>query len=172
MERIAKFEKVSYDQFLSDTVKCGLTDVDIEDIEDAYSQIKLPTRATTGSAGYDFYLPFKLTLQGREIVRIPTGIRCQMDEGWFLALVPKSGLGFKYGMRLTNTMGIIDSDYYYSDNQGHIMAKFDMRLLKKNESKTLEEGQAYMQGIFLQYGITTDDDAKGIRNGGFGSTSK
>ena len=94
-----------------------------------------------------------------------------MQEDWVLQLFPRSGLGFKFRLQLNNTVGIIDSDYYYSDNEGHIFAKVTN---DSNEGKTLkvDAGAGFMQGIFLQYGITIDDDAQGIRNGGFGSTTK
>ena len=83
----------------------------------------------------------------------------------------KSGLGFKYRLQLNNTVGIIDSDYYFSDNEGHIFAKITN---DSNENKTVEikKGTGFMQGIFVEYGITFDDDVKSIRNGGFGSTTK
>ena len=102
---------------------------------------------------------------------MPTGIRVKIDDGWVLQCYPRSGLGFKYRMQLDNTVGIIDSDYYNSDNEGHIMAKLTN---DGNEGKTIdiEEGKGYMQGIFVQYGITEDDDTTVIRNGGFGSTTK
>jgi len=95
----------------------------------------------------------------------------KMDEDWVLKLYPRSGLGFKYRLQLNNTVGIIDSDYYFSDNEGHIFAKITN---DSNEGKTLEigAGSGFMQGIFIEYGITVDDDAEGIRNGGFGSTTK
>ena len=94
-----------------------------------------------------------------------------MDEDWVLKLYPRSGLGFKFRLQLNNTVGIIDSDYYYSDNEGHIFIKLTN---DSNEGKTVEveKGTGMVQGIFLQYGITEDDDAEGIRNGGFGSTTK
>ena len=94
-----------------------------------------------------------------------------MEEDWVLKLYPRSGLGFKYRLQLNNTVGIIDSDYFYSDNEGHIMAKITN---DSREGKTMEisAGMGFMQGIFLEYGITVDDDARGIRNGGFGSTTK
>ena len=102
---------------------------------------------------------------------MPTGIRVEMEEGWMLSLYPRSGLGFKYRLQLNNTVGIIDSDYFYSDNEGHIMVRLTN---DTNEDKMLrvERGDAFIQGIFTEYGITTDDDAQGIRNGGFGSTSE
>lgn len=93
-----------------------------------------------------------------------------MDEGWVLKVYPRSGLGFKYRLQMNNTVGIIDSDYYYSDNEGHIFIKMTN---DSNEGKTVEvsQGSGFAQGIFLEYGITVDDDTEGIRNGGFGSTT-
>ena len=128
-------------------------------------------RATAGSAGYDFFAPVKVTLQPGETVKIPTGIRVEMEQDWVLKCYPRSGLGFKYRLQLNNTVGIIDSDYFYSDNEGHIFAKLTN---DTNEGKTLviPAGTGFMQGIFVEYGITVDDAAEGVRNGGFGSTTK
>ena len=136
-----------------------------------YEAIKLPARATRGSAGYDFFSPFAFSLKPGQTIKVPTGIRAQMEEEFVLKLYPRSGLGFKYRLQLNNTVGIIDSDYFYSDNEGHIMAKITN---DSREDKTVEitEGMGFMQGIFLEYGITVDDDASEIRNGGFGSTTK
>lgn len=104
-------------------------------------------------------------------IKVPTGIRAEMEEGWVLKLYPRSSLGFKYRLQLNNTVGIIDSDYFYSDNEGHILAKITN---DSREERTVEiqAGMGFMQGIFLEYGITMDDDARGIRNGGLGSTTK
>ena len=142
----------------------------LELAKDAYEIIKLPKRATKGSAGYDFYAPFDFTLKPGETIKIPTGIRCKMEEGWVLKIYPRSGLGFKYRLQLNNTVGIIDSDYYYSDNEGHIMIKITN---DSNENKTVEvqKGQGFAQGIFVEFGITYDDDTTDERNGGFGSTT-
>ena len=128
-------------------------------------------RATAGSAGYDFFAPVEITLQPGETVKIPTGIRVEMEQDWVLKCYPRSGLGFKYRLQLNNTVGIIDSDYFYSDNEGHIFAKLTN---DTNEGKTLviPAGTGFMQGIFVEYGITVDDAAEGVRNGGFGSTTK
>lgn len=102
-------------------------------------------------------------------VKIPTGIRVEMQPEWVLKCYPRSGLGFKYRLQLNNTVGIIDSDYFYSDNEGHIFAKLTN---DSNENKTLiiPQIQGYA-GHFVEYGITVDDDATEIRNGGFGSTT-
>ena len=165
-KRIARFEIVSFDQF-----KSGFDNLDENSIKLMYDDLKLPKRATKGSAGYDFYAPFDINLNPGETIKIPTGIRVYMEENYVLKLYPRSGLGFKYRLQLNNTVGIIDSDYYYSDNEGHIFAKITN---DSNEGKVLkvEKGQGFMQGIFVEYGITFDDDVQSIRNGGFGSTTK
>lgn len=164
MKKIAKFHKVSFEQFTKDW---DLTN----DPAIIYEQICLPKRATKGSAGYDFFCPIDITLKPNETIKIPTGIRVEMNDEWVLKLYPRSGLGFKYRLQLNNTVGIIDSDYFYSDNQGHIFAKITN---DSNENKTVElkQGEGFMQGIFIEYGITIDDDATALRNGGFGSTTK
>ena len=160
MDKIAKFEKVSKEVFSTFTQNnCD------------YDDILLPKRATKGSAGYDFYAPFDFTLAPGETIKIPTGIRAKINEGWFLAIFPRSGLGFKYRLQLDNTVGIIDSDYYYSDNEGHILVKITNCSLD-GKTLTVAKGQGFAQGIFMPFGITIDDDTTETRNGGFGSTTK
>ena len=166
MERIAKFLKVSEDNFIS-----SLDGFSKEEAKKIYDDIKLPLRATKYSAGYDFYSPFDFTLNPGETIKIPTGIRAKMREDYALFLLPRSGLGFKYRLQLNNTIGLIDADYFYSDNEGHIFAKITN---DSNEGKVIsvKKGEAFIQGVFLSYGITEDDEVNTIRNGGFGSTSK
>ena len=118
MKRIASFEKVTFKQFAS-----AFEGVDEKTVQTVYDDIVLPMRATAGSAGYDFFAPFDITLKRNETVKIPTGIRVKIENGWFLSVYPRSGLGFKYRLQLDNTVGIIDSDYYNSDNEGHIFVK-------------------------------------------------
>jgi len=178
MNRVGEFEKVSYEQFYSamkDEFHSGLSaaigngDGFDDYVKDLYDALKLPARSTSGSAGYDFKSPFDFTLAPGATIKIPTGIRVKIDEGWWLGCLPRSGLGFKYRLQLNNTMGVIDSDYYFSDNEGHIFAKVTN---DSNEGKvvTVEAGSGFMQAIFIPYGITYSDDASGIRNGGMGST--
>lgn len=140
-----------------------------EIITEIYNNIKLPQRATKGSAGYDFFSPKDFILHPGCTIKIPTGIRVRMEEGWVLQCYPRNGLGFKYRLQLNNTVGIIDSDYYISDNEGHIFAKLTN---DTKEGKTVEiaSGTGFMQGIFTEYGITFDDESSELRNGGFGST--
>ena len=170
MKRIAKFHKVSYGQFKEGWVDT-FGEVEERKLQEIYENIKLPKRATSGSAGYDFYAPISFVIAPGETLKIPTGIRVEMEENWVLKCYPRSGLGFKYRLQLNNTVGIIDSDYFYSDNEGHIFAKLTN---DTNEGKTVElaEGTGFMQGIFVEYGITFDDDVTSIRNGGLGSTTK
>ena len=170
MNRIAKFKKVSYEQFKKDMVDTFDNFYSENEIKDIYESIKLPKRATEFSAGYDFFAPISFTLEPNHTIKIPTGIRCIMELDWVLKLYPRSGLGFKYRLQLNNTVGIIDQDYYYSDNEGHIFAKITN---DTNENKTIfiDKGMGFVQGIFLQYGITVDYEADGVRNGGFGSTN-
>ena len=167
-----KFEKVSLDQFSKDYIKCkyGSNNIDISENEakqiiEIWENIKLPKRSTKYSAGYDFYIPYKQYFSNIDEVLIPTGIRFKCDDDKFLMCVPRSGLGFKYGMRLRNTTGIIDKDYYDSSNEGHIMCKVCCE-----DNFELEEGKALMQGIILSYFKVDDDISDEVRDGGFGST--
>lgn len=169
MEKIAGFEKVSKKQFVLDWLDSfGGNSADAELI---YEEIKLPKRATKGSAGYDFFSPLSFVLAPGKTIKIPTGIRVSMREDYVLMIFPRSGLGFKYRLQLNNTVGIIDSDYYASDNEGHIFIKLtnDSR---EEKVLTLNKGEGFAQGIFLPFGITEEDEASEIRNGGFGSTTK
>lgn len=169
MEKIAAFEKVSFEQFEKDFSK---NFPQVNDIKAVYDSIKLPQRATAGSAGYDFYAPVELNLKKGESLLIPTGIRSKINDGWVLKIYPRSGLGFKHRVQLDNTVGIIDADYYNSSNEGHIMIKLSCDAHDDGHTVTVNVGDGFAQGIFLQFGITFDDQASGVRNGGFGSTTK
>lgn len=169
MQKIAKFEKVSPQRFAEDWL-AAFPETTGRTADQIYQELRLPQRATIGSAGYDFFAPVAFTLKPGKSIKIPTGIRVQIAAGWVLKCYPRSGLGFKYRLQLNNTVGIIDSDYYDSDNEGHIFCKLTN---DSREEKTLalKAGEGFMQGIFVEYGITVDDEASEIRNGGFGSTS-
>lgn len=133
-------------------------------------EIPLPRRGTAGSAGYDFTSPMTVTVPAGGSALIPTGIRAEMDRGWVLMIFPRSSLGYKYGIRLSNTVGVIDSDYAHAKNEGHIMVK----LTNGSDGEvTIQKGDRFCQGVFLPYG-TAEEDASllGDRSGGFGSTGK
>lgn len=157
MQRIAQFFKVSEKEYLKSSSK------------DAYEKIVLPKRATSGSAGYDFFAPEEFSLEPGQTIKVATGVRVKIEDGWVLKIYPRSSLGFKYRLRLDNTVGIIDSDYFYADNEGHIFIKITNC---GNVSLVVEQGKAFAQGIFLEYGITVDDNCSVTRTGGIGSTDK
>ncbi len=133
----------------------------------------LPVRATKGSAGYDICSTIDFTLEPGEEVKFPTGLKVYMLPDEFLSVHPRSGQGFKYYVRLANTTGIIDSDYYNNDdNEGHIWVK--LRNESKDKIMEVKRGQAVCQGIFQKY-LTVDREQSGgeataERKGGFGST--
>ena len=157
MKRIAKFYKVSETEYLKSGTK------------ESYEDIILPKRATKSSAGYDFFSPVSFDLAPGETIKIATGIRVQIEDGWFLAVYPRSGLGFKYRLRLDNTVGIIDADYFNADNEGHIFIKITNC---GDKPLSVAKGSGFAQGIFTEFGITVDDEANDVRTGGFGSTDK
>ncbi len=168
-----KFEKVSYEQFKKDCLEQKVVEELNEEkekwLKTIYDNIRIPTRGSKGSAGYDFYAPFdfKLTSKGESKV-IPTGIKSCMEEDLFLCIVPRSSLGFKYNATLDNTNAIIDSDYYNNlKNEGHIM-------LKMHSSKNCDImiGERFAQGIFMKYYKVDEDTTTSTRDGGFGSTGK
>ena len=139
-----------------------------EEVDKIYNDIKLPKRATKGSAGYDFYAPYEFTLNPSETIKIPTGIRVSMEEDLVLLVFPRSSLGFKYRLMLDNTIGLIDSDYFFSDNEGHIFVKITNH---SDKVLNIKKGEAFVQGIFMKYYKTIDDDTDTNRNGGIGSTN-
>lgn len=178
MQRMAEFHKVSYDQFKKDWLDAfdgiadGLEHDEVDKhIHGIYDNIKLPKRATMQSAGYDFYSPVSFMLEPNETIKIPTGIRCEMYDGWVLMEFPRSGLGFKYGLSMANTVGIIDGDYCESDNEGNIFVKLVNDGPLAQEIR-INKGDAFCQGVFVPFGITLDDNVTEVRNGGFGSTDK
>ncbi len=169
MNRIADFEKVSFEQFKEAWMK---NFPDTLDVNAVYDGIKLPVRATSGSAGYDFFAPADITFEKGKSTLIPTGIRARIDDGWVLNIFPRSGLGFKHRVQLDNTVGVIDADYYNSSNEGHIMIKLSCDAHDDNHTVRVNAGDGFAQGIFFQFGITNDDNTNGVRDGGFGSTTK
>ena len=156
---IAKFLHVSEGQYAASALPDALE----------ISAIPLPTRATAGSAGYDFICPADITLQPGEAVTIPTGIRCEMQPGWVLMVFPRSGLGFKHQVRLANTVGVIDSDYFHAANEGHIMVRI---VNGGDHAVSNAKGERFCQGVFLPHGLAEEDEVLADREGGFGSTGR
>ncbi len=170
MEKVAQFFKVSFEQFFMDCSN-SFPELDKNEVAKVYNEIQLPKRATKGSAGYDFFLPMNITIKPKESLQIPTGIRAKIVPGWLLEMLPKSSQGFKFRLQLDNTIGVIDSDYFDAKNEGHIIVQITNDTYEEKIMKIMK-GKAFVQGIFLPYGITVDDDTDGNRVGGFGSTKK
>lgn len=177
MIRVGEFEKVSFEQFY-EAMKAEFYHQFFASMAEAtfkeyilsiHDVLQMPTRATSGSAGYDFKSPVSFILPPNKAIKIPTGIRAKIEDGWWLACLPRSGLGFKYQAMLANTVGVVDADYYHSDNEGHIFLKLVNR---GDKDLSVDIGEGFAQAIFLPYGITYSDNATAVRNGGMGSTSK
>lgn len=154
-----KFEKISKEQYEKDLKgKCE------------YEDISLPIRSTKHSAGYDFKSPIEFELNPGEIIKVPTGIKAQMEDDEYLMLLVRSSMGFKYNVRLCNQVGIVDSDYYNNpDNEGHMWI-----CLQNHGDKEyiINKGDAYAQGIFVKFLTTDDDCVNKTRIGGLSSTNK
>lgn len=177
MNQIAVFEKVSYEQFKKDYInlfyKNNKDGCDEEYLKYIYDSIKLPKRATKGSAGYDFFSPISFNLLKNTNYTLPTGIKAKMEDGWVLTMHVRSSSGFKHGISLANTTGIIDKDYYNNEkNEGHIFVKLSNSDKSFGNDVTIINGDAICQGVFLPFGITVDDEANDERKGGLGSTNK
>ncbi len=158
---IARFTRISGEQYLRDTGD-GRKYMPLD-------RIPLPKRATRGSAGYDFVSPVETVIPAGGKAVIPTGIRCEMEEGWVLMLFPRSGLGFRHQVRLSNTVGIIDSDYAFAENEGHIQVSLRN---PTEQDLVIRMGERFCQGIFLAFGLAEEEDAFTERRGGMGSTGK
>lgn len=171
--RVGEFHKVSFQQFEKDWLDtfCEPGDVQLRErqvVMDAYDTLNLPVRATGGSGGYDFSSPLSFVLEPGEEIKIPTGIRVKIQDGWILMCVPRSGSGNKYYIRIAGTLGVIDWDYFYSNsNSGHCFIKIRNEGTKRF---TVNKGDKICQAIFVMCGITNDDNVTDIRDGGFGST--
>ena len=162
---IAKFLHVSAEQYASSALPDALP----------VDAIPLPHRATAGSAGYDFICPADITLQPGDAITISTGIRCEMQPGWVLMLFPRSGLGFKHQVRLANTVGVIDADYFHAENEGHIMVRIvcgQSPCSMGSHEVTILKGERFCQGVFLPHGLAEEEEVFSSREGGFGSTGK
>ena len=164
------FTKVSFEQWKKD---CGIKGLSDAELREWYDAVKLPRQATSASAGCDFYMPFNLNFEAGSVFRIATGIRWvtdgEGDRGKVLLIFPRSGLGFKYGIRLTNTVGVIDADYCNSENEGHIIISLEN---PSTSNVQLPEGKAFCQGIVVSYEIPEGSGSDAERSGGFGSTDR
>jgi len=164
---MSHFEKVSFEQWKAD---CGVKGLPDSELREWFDAIRLPHQATGGSAGMGFYMPFNLDFESGSRLKIPTGVRWVTGPGErdrVLLIVPRSGLGFRYGLRLPNTVGVIDADYCEAGNEGHILVCFEN---PSPENVQLEAGTPFVQGIIVRYEVPEGAGSEEIRKGGFGST--
>lgn len=157
-----KFEKVSFAQYTEDVGYSNRME---------WENIKLPKRATKMSAGYDFFSPIDFTLNPGENIRFPSGVRSYIDEDKVLLIFPRSGAGFKHGIQLSNTVGVIDADFVFGQNEGDVSIKL-VHTGVSNKPYVVNKGDAVCQGIIVQYFKTEDDFVEDERTGGLGSTDK
>jgi len=147
------FEKISFEQFKKD----------VEDNEELYNNIKIPQRDSDATAGYDICILNDIELKQNEILKLPTGLKCFFQKDEVLLLIVRSSMGFKYNIRLCNQVGVIDADYYNNkDNEGHIWIRIQN---EGNETVKLNKGEAIVQGIFLKYLTTKNDETLNLERG-------
>ena len=146
-----KFEKISFEQFKKD----------ISDDKKLYKEYSLPKRETKKAAGYDFYALYDYTLKPGEIMKIPTGVKVQMEDDDVLFLIDRSSMGFKYNVRMCNQVGVIDADYYNnSNNEGHIWIRIQN---EGDKDYVVKKDDGIIQGIFIKY-LTVDEEKENFKN--------
>lgn len=166
-----RFELISFNEYKKTVAEEFKTKNGILSYQ-SYDELKIPRRATQGSAGYDFFSPISFKLKAGHTIKVPTCIKCSLNQGNVLMLFPRSSYGFKFRMQLDNTVGIVDQDYYNNEsNEGHIFIKITNDS-KSDKILTVNKGDAFAQGIIMPFIVTDDDDATTLRTGGIGSTSK
>lgn len=153
------FEKISFDEFKKS----------IKDDKELYDSYELPVRKTKYSAGYDFLAIFDFEIKPGEIKKIPTGYKAYFESDEMLMILVRSSMGIKYNVRMTNQVGITESDYYNNiDNEGHIFVSLQN---EGTEVFKIKKGDAYAQGIFTKF-LTCGDEPENVRTGGIGSTNR
>lgn len=201
LRQMVTFEKVSFEEYHKSINKQYDENFNIDLIQRMYDEIKIPSVATFGSSGYDFRLPFGIEIERKQNIVIPTGIRICMPEGYALLIFPKSGTGTRYRLSIVNTVPVIDSDYSFSDNQGHIFIKMsydglsttvnakEFEIVKSNEKETIQiikkkhvvnptpptlimnQGDGFAQGVILQTFNSTTDDLNKMKERNGGFSS-
>ena len=161
-----KFEKVSKEAWIKECYRLGIPE---QESIPAYDNIKLPTRSTNGSCGYDFVCPINMQITADRVTLIPTGIRVFLDDGYFLMLVPRSSC-IKKGYTMANNVGIIDQDFVGSTSEGNIMVPV-ISTGKIKYAVDFKVGYKIAQGIIVPF-ATIGDTVETTRIGGFGSTDE
>lgn len=165
-------EKVSLVEFTKAVKQNTNNKYNDDEIKKLYDNLPNPCRSTLHAGGYDFYAPYDFILKPGETIVVPTGYRVHMNDDEIFNLFVRSGTGFKYNVRLSNQVGIVDADYFGNENnEGHMFVSFTNHGKKDWENHALVSKMA--QGIFMPYYVTFDDNhSNNIRKYGFGSTDK
>ncbi len=131
-----------------------------------------PKYGSAGAAGFDFFapVPFRL-VNGCPAIVVDTGVRVAIPEGYAIKIQPRSGLGCK-GVKLMNTIGLIDSDYRGTIRVEILLDKFHPDALSEI---LFEAGDAFIQGTLEQIPKARFSPVKELPptvrgEGGFGST--
>lgn len=128
-----------------------------------------PTRATTGSAGYDIYAKEDCTIGDNLAIKVPTGLYCEIPEGYAGLIYARSGLATKFGVRPANCVAVIDSDY-----RGEILVPLRMDGDGFYEVKAGERiAQMVLTPVLTPELEVVEELSETVRGeGGFGSTGK
>ena len=126
------------------------------------NSVKLPTRSTEHSAGYDFHMPKDATIPPHGFLMVDSKVSVKMPNDYCMMLLPRSSNLIKRGIAMPGGVGLIDPDY-----TGTIGIYLENR---QSFAVNLKKDDRIAQGVFVQYGKLPTDQAKGRREGGFGST--
>lgn len=168
--RLAKSLGCSLDELVYGPESGLKESIRFEPVKDAPLDTKLPVRGTKSAAGYDFYAPYDIVVPAHGLSKlVHFNIKAIMPQDMFLFLRIRSGLAVKHGL-MVHCSGVIDADYASNpDNDGNIGAMF---INSSDEEYIIKKGERCMQGIFLCYNTTSNDNASGKRGGGYGSSGK
>ncbi len=146
--------------------------MDVLKIKKVRENAKLPTRATSGSAGLDLYacIDEPLTLNKGDKALIPTGIAIGLDDPHYAAFIySRSGLAIKQGIALLNSVGVVDSDYRGEVCVGVIKLTEEPYTIQPFE----RIAQMVIKPVELPQIVEVEElDETDRGDGGFGSTGK
>lgn len=129
----------------------------------------LPTRGTDGAAGFDIYASEAAMIVRGRTTLVPTGVAMEIPEGFGGFVFPRSGLATKAGVRLSNCVAVIDSDY-----RGELKIPL---VVDCGGGYPVEKGDRIAQIVFMPYlkaklNVVEDLSETERGTGGFGSTGK
>lgn len=138
-------------------------------VKKLYKESKLPTKATEGSAGFDLYAYTEAPLEPGETFKYKIGIALEIPDGKVGLIFSRSGLSTKFGIRLSNCVGVIDSDY-----RGEIMVALHN---DSQESYMVHRGDRIAQLVIVDIPNIDIEDVDTLSDtkrdvGGFGSSGK